>query len=191
MLSGDPREGLVHHRDHGPRPAAGVRCAALPKAAGGPSAFAVAWQDLPRPRGPDAAHCWLDYYQGQGLAGLVGHTQGGTRRRYSSLKPSENWRNPLFSSCFGRVWQRSRIGCPFGFWRGWLRGGRFWPQVSGGGRPFFGGGKMPGSCTLIRRLHGPDIREQATAAQGLVPKKGVPETLFPPAFVHYCRLFDF
>jgi hypothetical protein len=57
------------------------RCAALLKVAAGRSPYAVARQGLLRPRDPDTVYAWLDYYQDQGLTGLVAHLHGGARRR--------------------------------------------------------------------------------------------------------------
>jgi len=80
-LNPNQREELFQARDHDPRPAVRERCAALLKIADGQSAYAVARQGLLRPRDPDTVYAWLDYYQDQGLAGLVGHLHGGARRR--------------------------------------------------------------------------------------------------------------
>jgi hypothetical protein len=80
-LTEDQRQELVHHRDHDPRPAGRERCAALLKVAAGQSPYAVARHGLLRPRDPDTVYAWLDYYQGQGLPGLLAHWHGGARRR--------------------------------------------------------------------------------------------------------------
>lgn len=80
-LNPDQRQELLRARDHDPRPAVRERCAALLKVADGQSPYAVARRGLLRPRDPDTVYAWLDYYQGQGLAGLVGHSHGGARRR--------------------------------------------------------------------------------------------------------------
>ena len=80
-LTDDQRQHLLHHRDHDPRPAVRERCAALLKVASGQSPYAVARRGLLRPRDPDTVYAWLDYYQDQGRAGLVGHLHGGARRR--------------------------------------------------------------------------------------------------------------
>jgi hypothetical protein len=78
-LTDDQRQELVRHRDHDPRPAVRERCAALLKVAAGQSPHAVARHGLLRPRDPDTIYAWLDYYQGQGLPGLVAHLHGGGR----------------------------------------------------------------------------------------------------------------
>ena len=80
-LTDDQREQLLHHRDHDRRPAVRERCAALLKVAAGQSPSAVARQGLLRPRDPDTVYAWLDYYQDQGLPGLLAHLHGGARRR--------------------------------------------------------------------------------------------------------------
>jgi len=80
-LTAAQRQLLLHHRDHDPRPYVRERCAALLKVADGQSAHAVARRGLLRPREPDTVYAWLGYYQGQGLAGLVGHLHGGARRQ--------------------------------------------------------------------------------------------------------------
>jgi hypothetical protein len=71
---------LVQHRDHDPRPYVRERCAALLKVADGCSAHAVARSGLLRSRDPDTLYAWLDHYRDRGLAGLLGHQQGGYRR---------------------------------------------------------------------------------------------------------------
>lgn len=58
------------------------RCAALLKIAGGRSAHWVAWHGLLKPRDPDTIYHWLDIYEAEGVVGLQGHRQGGTRGRY-------------------------------------------------------------------------------------------------------------
>jgi hypothetical protein len=80
-LTDDQRLQLLHHRDHDRRPAVRERCAALLKVADGQSPYAVARHGLLRPRDPDTLYAWLDYYQQQGLPGLLAHLHGGGRRR--------------------------------------------------------------------------------------------------------------
>ncbi len=80
-LTDAQRQELLQHRDHDPRPYVRERCAALLKIAGGQSPHAVARQGLLKPRDPDAVYAWLTHYQVAGLAGLIGHQHGGTRRR--------------------------------------------------------------------------------------------------------------
>ncbi len=75
------RQALLHARDHHPQPYVRERCAAMLKIADGHSAHAVARQGLLKPRDPDAVYAWLNRYQAEGFAGLVGYQQGGPRRR--------------------------------------------------------------------------------------------------------------
>ena len=81
-LSDDERAELLYHRDHDPKPSVRERCAAVLKIADGQSPHAVAHAGLLRPRDPDTVYAWLDYYQDEGLPGLVGHQHGGPRRGY-------------------------------------------------------------------------------------------------------------
>jgi hypothetical protein len=80
ILNDRQRDELLDHRDHDPRPAARERCAALLKVADGQAPYAVARHGLLQPRDPDTVSQWLDYYQAEGLAGLLGHRYGGPRR---------------------------------------------------------------------------------------------------------------
>lgn len=80
-LTEQERQGLLSHRDHDPHPAVRERCAALLKIAEGQPAHRVAQQGLLKPRDPDTLYQWLNYYQKEGLSGLLAHTHGGTRRR--------------------------------------------------------------------------------------------------------------
>jgi hypothetical protein len=75
------RQDLQHYRDHDSRPYVRERCAAVLKIADGHSPHAVAHHGLLKPRDPDILYCWLAHYQDQGLAGLLGYQQGGSRRR--------------------------------------------------------------------------------------------------------------
>jgi len=79
-LSDAERAALLDHRDHDPKPYARERCAALLKIADGQSPHAVAHAGLLRRRDPDTVYAWLDYYQGEGLPGLLAHRHGGNRR---------------------------------------------------------------------------------------------------------------
>lgn len=72
---------LIEHRDHNPRPYVRERCAAILKIAEGKSPHWVAWRGLLKARDPDTAYGWLKRYQTEGLAGLIGHRQGGPQRR--------------------------------------------------------------------------------------------------------------
>lgn len=67
-------------RDHDERPYVRERCAALLKIAAGESPYHVACAGLLKPRDPDTVYEWLTYYEAEGLAGLIGHQQGGPRR---------------------------------------------------------------------------------------------------------------
>jgi hypothetical protein len=79
-LTDEQRRQLLQHRDHDPRPAVRERCAALVKIADGQSPYAVARHGLLRPRDPDTVYAWMDFYQDQGLCGLLDHLHGGRRR---------------------------------------------------------------------------------------------------------------
>jgi hypothetical protein len=80
-LTDEQRQQLLHHRDHNPRPDLRERCAALLKIADGQSPYAVARRGLLRPRDPDTLYRWLAYFAAEGVAGLLGHRNGGVRRR--------------------------------------------------------------------------------------------------------------
>ena len=59
------------------------------KIADGFAPYAVARQGLLKPRDPDTLYHWLARYQSEGLAGLLGHQQGGQRRRHRfSIAPN-------------------------------------------------------------------------------------------------------
>ena len=79
-LSDDERAALLYHRDHHPKPYVRERCAAVLKIADGHAPYAVANAGLLRHRDPDTVYAWLDYYQDEGLPGLLGHQHGGNRR---------------------------------------------------------------------------------------------------------------
>lgn len=79
-LSDDQRDQLLHHRDHDSKPSVRERCAALLKIADGRSPYAVAHAGLLKNRDPDTVYAWLDYYQQEGLPGLLSHQHGGNRR---------------------------------------------------------------------------------------------------------------
>lgn len=79
-LSDDQRAELLYHRDHDSKPYVRERCAALLKVADGQAPFAVANTGLLKNRDPDTVYAWLDYYQGEGLPGLLAHQHGGNRR---------------------------------------------------------------------------------------------------------------
>lgn len=75
------RQSLTAARDHHPHPAVRERCAALLKIAAGHSPHWVACHGLLKPRDPDTVYAWLDRYQAEGLAGLLGHRHGGDHGR--------------------------------------------------------------------------------------------------------------
>jgi transposase len=78
-LTAAQRRELTDHRDHHPKPYVRERCAALLKIAAGQSPHAVALTGLLKPRNPDTVYQWLDWYETEGLAGLLQHQQGGHR----------------------------------------------------------------------------------------------------------------
>jgi hypothetical protein len=81
-LNETEREALVAHRDHDANPQVRERCAALLKIAAGQSAYAVARQGLLKRRDPDTVYEWLDWYEQDGLDGLLSRLQGGNHRSF-------------------------------------------------------------------------------------------------------------
>ncbi len=81
ILTKRQRQELGDQRDHHPAAYVRERCSALLKVADGHAAHAVARQGLLKPRDPDAVYAWLDFYEAEGLAGLIAHRQGGNHRR--------------------------------------------------------------------------------------------------------------
>ena len=79
-LSDEQRAELLYHRDHDSKPYVRERCAALLKIADGQAPYAVANTGLLKNRDPDTVYAWLDYYQDQGLPGLLAHQHGGNHR---------------------------------------------------------------------------------------------------------------
>jgi hypothetical protein len=79
-LSDNQRAELLYHRDHDCKPYVRERCAALLKIADGHAPYAVANTGLLKNRDPDTVYAWLDYYQNEGLPGLLAHQHGGNRR---------------------------------------------------------------------------------------------------------------
>ena len=79
-LSDDERAELLYHRDHDPKPYVRERCAALLQIAEGRSPYCVAIDGLLRGRDPDTVYAWLNFYQHEGLPGLLAHQHGGNRR---------------------------------------------------------------------------------------------------------------
>ncbi len=80
-LTKTQRQELVDQRDHHPDAYVRERCSALLKIADGQAAYTVARHGLLKPRDPDAVYAWLNFYESEGLAGLVAHRQGGNHRR--------------------------------------------------------------------------------------------------------------
>jgi len=80
-LSPEQRQDLLHYHAHDPRPYVRERAAALLQIADGTSPHAVARRGLLRPRDPDSLYSWLDLYQARGMAGLIAHRHGGSKRR--------------------------------------------------------------------------------------------------------------
>ena len=81
QLTETQRQELIQTRDRDPREYVRERCAALLKVAAGRTPYWVAKYGLLKERGPDAVYTWLDYYEAEGVRGLIDHQQGGPRRR--------------------------------------------------------------------------------------------------------------
>jgi transposase len=79
-LTEKEREKLIEHRDHDSRPYVRERCAAMLKIAKGKSPHWVSQHGLLKKRDPDTVYNWLDYYEEEGLAGLIAHRHGGNQR---------------------------------------------------------------------------------------------------------------
>jgi hypothetical protein len=79
-LTEKEREELIEHRDHDSRPYVRERCAAMLKIASGKSPHWVSQHGLLKKRDPDTVYNWLDYYEEEGLAGLIAHRHGGNQR---------------------------------------------------------------------------------------------------------------
>jgi len=79
-LTEEERQQLINHRDHDPRPYVRERCAAILKVADGKAAYWVAKHGLLKERDPDTVYSWLDIYAAEGVAGLIEHQHGGSRR---------------------------------------------------------------------------------------------------------------
>jgi Winged helix-turn helix len=80
-LTDEQYEVVLAHRDHDHRPYVRERCAAVLKVAEGHSPHQVARSGLLKPRDPDTVYHWLDYFEAEGLNGLIDHGHGGARRR--------------------------------------------------------------------------------------------------------------
>lgn len=72
-LSDEQRAELLYRRNHDAKPYVRERCVALLKIADGQCPYAVANTGLLKHRDPDTVYAWLDYYQEQGLPGLLAH----------------------------------------------------------------------------------------------------------------------
>lgn len=80
-LTEEQRQELAQRRDHDPRPYVRERCAAMLKIADGQAANAVARSALLKPRDPDTLYDWMDHFEQEGVAGLIGHRHGGSEPR--------------------------------------------------------------------------------------------------------------
>lgn len=79
-LNEKQRTELEQFRDHDSRPYVRERCAAVLKIANGQSPHHVARHGLLKPRKPDTVYQWLDWYEKDGIDGLLARQQGGYRR---------------------------------------------------------------------------------------------------------------
>jgi hypothetical protein len=80
-LTDEQKAELVEYRDHAKSPAVRERCAALLKIADGMNGYQVALRGLLKRRKAATIYGWLNHYLSEGIAGLVGHQQGGARRK--------------------------------------------------------------------------------------------------------------
>jgi hypothetical protein len=72
---------LEYYREHASHPYVRERCSALLKIAEGATPHTVARQGLLKPRDPDTVYGWLQWYETEGVAGVMAHQHGGARRR--------------------------------------------------------------------------------------------------------------
>jgi len=79
-LSAEERRALEQARDHHAQAQVRIRCAAILKIADGQSAHAVAQSGLLKRRDPDTVYQWLNWYESEGLNGLLEHLHGGPRQ---------------------------------------------------------------------------------------------------------------
>jgi len=77
----EQRRELEDARDHHPKPYVRERSAAILQIDDGKSPHWVATHGVLKPRKPDTLYRWINWYQTQGLAGLLAHQQGGPVRR--------------------------------------------------------------------------------------------------------------
>lgn len=81
QLNAEQQRELQDARDHHPKPYVRERSAAILLMAEGKSPHWIAKHGILKPREPDTLYRWVNWYQTQGLAGLVAHQQGGPVRR--------------------------------------------------------------------------------------------------------------
>lgn len=81
-LSDEQAQELIDYRDHDPHPYVRERCSALLRIAAGETPHAVAQDGVMKPRDPDTVYKWLNDYEAEGIAGVLGHQQGGNQRGY-------------------------------------------------------------------------------------------------------------
>ena len=81
QLDAEQERELQDARDHHPKPYVRERSAAILFMAAGKSPHWIARHGVLKPREPDTLYRWVNWYQREGLAGLVAHQQGGPVRR--------------------------------------------------------------------------------------------------------------
>ena len=81
QLTAEQQRELQEARDHHPKPYVRERSAAILFMAAGKSPHWVAKHGILKPREPDTLYRWVNWYQSEGLVGLVAHQQGGPVRR--------------------------------------------------------------------------------------------------------------
>lgn len=79
-LSEEQKQELMQYRDDDPRRYVRERCGALLRIAAGEPPHAVAQEGVLKPRDPDTIYKWLSDYEREGIAGVMGHQQGGNQR---------------------------------------------------------------------------------------------------------------
>ena len=80
-VSPEQRRELEQARDHHPKPYVRERCAAILLMADGKSPNWVAVHGVLKPHDTNTVYRWVNWYQTEGLAGLLAHQQGGPVRR--------------------------------------------------------------------------------------------------------------
>lgn len=81
-LNEEQEQELIKYRDDDPRRYVRERCGALLRIAAGESPHTVAQEGVMKPRDPDTVYKWLSDYEAEGIAGVLGHQQGGNQRGY-------------------------------------------------------------------------------------------------------------